>query len=116
MKSSGEVFKDAIDTAFTSQPNVKLNSTTMKDALKYKSSFTEEKGEDIPKEDQKEMVDGIVDIVKQVKDINNRKLIVKDMIKKFKKENIKTDLKKFMKDCGIEESTKKVIDYAKNSR
>ena len=53
------------------------------------------------------MVDGIVDIVKQVKDINNRKLIVKDMIKKFKKENIKTDLKKFMKDCGIEESTKK---------
>ena len=44
MKSSGEVFKDAIDTAFTSQPNVKLNSTTMKDALKYKSSFTEEKG------------------------------------------------------------------------
>ena len=42
MKSSGEIFKDAIDTAFTSQPNVKLNSTTMKDALKYKSSFTEE--------------------------------------------------------------------------
>jgi hypothetical protein len=42
MKSSGEVFKDAIDAAFTSQPNVKLNSTTMKDVLKYKSSFTEE--------------------------------------------------------------------------
>ena len=42
MKSSGEIFKDAIDTAFTSQPNVKLNSTTMNDALKYKSSFTEE--------------------------------------------------------------------------
>jgi hypothetical protein len=29
------------------------------------------------------------------------------MIKKFKKENIKTDLSKFMKDCGIEKSTKK---------
>ena len=79
----------------------------MGDALKYKSGFTEEKTEDISKDNQKEMVDGIVDIVKQVKDINNRKLIVKDMIKKFKKENIKTDLNKFMKDCGIERIRKK---------
>ena len=42
MKSSGEEFKSAIDKAYTRQPNVKLNSTTMGDALKYKSNFTEE--------------------------------------------------------------------------
>jgi hypothetical protein len=107
MGTSKDTFKNAIDKAFTTQPNVKLNSSTMGDALKYKSSFTEEKIEDISKDNQKEMVDGIVDIVKQVKDLNNRKLIVKDMIKKFKKENIKTDLNKFMKDCGIEKSEKK---------
>ena len=107
MESSANTFKNAIDKAFTSQPNVKINATTMGDALKYKSSFTEEKTEDISKDNQKEMVDGIVDIVKQVKDLNNRKLIVKDMINKFKKENIKTDLNKFMKDCGIEKSEKK---------
>jgi hypothetical protein len=107
MGSSVNVFKNAINKAFTGQPNVKINAATMGDALKYKSGFTEEKNEDVSKDNQKEMVDGIVDIVKQVKDINNRKLIVKDMIKKFKKENIKTDLNKFMKDCGIKESTKK---------
>ena len=47
MESSSEVFKNAIDKAFTSQPNVKINAKTMGDALKYKSSFTEEKTEDI---------------------------------------------------------------------
>ena len=107
MESSANDFKNAIDSAYTTQPNVKVNTDTITDMNKYKSGFTEEKNEDISKDNQKEMVDGIVDIVKQVKDINNRKLIVKDMIKKFKKENIKTDLKKFMKDCGIEESEKK---------
>ena len=70
MEDSSKIFKDAIDKAYTRQPNVKLNATTMGDALKFKSSFTEEKTEDISKEDQKEMVDGIVEIVKKVKDIN----------------------------------------------
>ena len=42
MESSANVFKGAIDKAFTTQPNVKLNSDTMKDALKYKQAFTEE--------------------------------------------------------------------------
>ena len=58
MESSANTFKNAIDKAFTSQPNVKINATTMGDALKYKSSFTEEKTEDISKDNQKEMVDG----------------------------------------------------------
>ena len=46
MESSVTQFKNAIDKAFTTQPNVKLNSSTMGDALKYKSSFTEEVDED----------------------------------------------------------------------
>jgi hypothetical protein len=104
MGTSKDTFKDAIDKAYTTQPNVKLNSSTMGDALKYKSSFTEEKTEDISKNNQKDMVDGIIEIVRKVKDINNRKKIAQDMITKFKKENIKTDYDKFMKDCGIEET------------
>ena len=46
MNSSSNEFKNAIDKAYTTQPNVKLNSSTMGDALKYKSSFTEEVDED----------------------------------------------------------------------
>jgi hypothetical protein len=41
METSGKIFQNAIDKAYTSQPNVKINSTTMGDALKYKSNFTE---------------------------------------------------------------------------
>ena len=40
MKSSGEEFKNAIDKAFTTQPNVKLNTDTIKDAVKYKTQKT----------------------------------------------------------------------------
>jgi hypothetical protein len=41
MKSSADIFKDATKTAFTTQPNVKLNADTMSDANKYLSSFKE---------------------------------------------------------------------------
>jgi hypothetical protein len=46
MASSASEFKGAIDKAFTTQPNVKLNNDTMGDATKYKSGFTEEFDED----------------------------------------------------------------------
>ena len=46
MGTSKDTFKNAIDKAYTTQPNVKLNSSTMGDALKYKSGFTEEVDED----------------------------------------------------------------------
>lgn len=46
MESSADLFKNAIDKAYTSQPNVKLNTDTIKDAMKYKSGFTEEVDED----------------------------------------------------------------------
>jgi hypothetical protein len=106
METSSQIFKSAIDKAYTTQPNVKINKNTMGDALKYKSSFTEEKDNNFSKNNQKEMVDGIVNIVKKVKDINNRMSIAKDMINKFKRENIKTDYNKFMKDCGLSDTKK----------
>jgi hypothetical protein len=46
MESSTNLFKNAIDKAYTTQPNVKLNTDTIKDAMKYKSGFTEEVDED----------------------------------------------------------------------
>lgn len=42
METSGELFKKKLDKAFT-DPSIKLNATTMGDAIKYKQSFKEEK-------------------------------------------------------------------------
>jgi hypothetical protein len=50
---------------------------------------------------QKEMYDGIVDILKRVRDLKNRAEIAEHMLKDFKKENIDVDETTFMKDCGI---------------
>ncbi len=41
-KDASQDFKKAVDKAFTTQPNVKLNSSTMKDALSLKQQFKEE--------------------------------------------------------------------------
>ena len=46
MDSSGNEFKNAIDKAYVTQPNVKLNADTIGDAIKYKSGFTEEVDDD----------------------------------------------------------------------
>jgi hypothetical protein len=42
MENVSDLFKNAIDKAYTTQPNVQLNKDTMADALNYKSSFKEE--------------------------------------------------------------------------
>jgi hypothetical protein len=42
MDSSGQLFKNKLDKAFN-DPSIKMNSTTMGDAMKYKQSFKEEK-------------------------------------------------------------------------
>ena len=55
---------------------------------------------------EKEMVNGIVDIVKQVKNIGNRESIANDMIQKFKREKIKFDYDKFLKMCGLKKEKK----------
>jgi hypothetical protein len=43
-----------------------------------------------------QMVSGIIDILKKVKDKENRMEIANDMVKQFKRENIKFDYKKFL--------------------
>lgn len=43
-----------------------------------------------------QMVSGIIDILKKVKDVDNRMEIAKDMISQFKEENIKFDYDNFL--------------------
>ncbi len=50
-KDASKDFKAAVDKAFTTQPNVKLNSSTMKDAMNLKQQFKE----------QEELVGGVGD-------------------------------------------------------
>ena len=49
---------------------------------------------------QQDMVYGIVDIIKKVKNKDNRLSVANDMIKKFKEENIKFDYNEFLNMCG----------------
>ena len=49
------------------------------------------------------MVDGIIEIVRMVKDMNNRMEIAKNMITKFKQEGIDFDYNKFLSDCGLKQ-------------
>ena len=53
---------------------------------------------------QKDMYDGIVDILLQVKYLKNRAEIAENMMKDFKKEEIEVDDFKFLKDCEIVDS------------
>lgn len=50
--------------------------------------------------DEQGMVYGIIDIVKKIKDKDNRRSVADDMIKKFKEENIKFDYNEFLNMCG----------------
>ena len=67
--------------------------------LKDYIQFFESKQEVEPH--QKDMYDGIVDILKRVKDLKNREEIAEHMLKDFKKEKIDIDKDAFMKDCGL---------------
>ncbi len=58
--------------------------------------------------DEKEMVDGIVDMLTQVKDVDNRKEMALDRLKDFKQSKIDVDPKQFMSRVGLDEKwTKK---------
>jgi hypothetical protein len=59
------------------------------------------------KGDQKDMVYGIVNIIKKVVDMDNRKKIANDMIKQFKKENIKFNYEEFLDMCNLGSDTLK---------
>jgi hypothetical protein len=67
---------------------------------------TNENMNDDLKGNEKDMVYGIVDIVKKVVDIENRKKIADDMVKKFKEENIKFDYNEFLDMCGVKSKPK----------
>ena len=54
---------------------------------------------------EQDMVYGIVDIIKKIKNKDNRLSVANDMIKKFKGENIKFDYNEFLNMCGCNEKT-----------
>ena len=54
---------------------------------------------------QQDMVYGIVDIIKKIKNKDNRISVANDMIKKFKEENIKFDYNEFLNMCGCDKKT-----------
>lgn len=62
-----------------------------------------------------EMVRGIVDIINQVKDIDNKKEIARNMIKQFKKENIEVDTNEFLKMCKLKSAKKEETKEATGS-
>jgi len=115
MENSGDLFRAGINKAYS---GIDLNADTMMDANKYKQNFTEEEVKNNIEgldQNQKNMVDGIIDIVKKVVDTNNRKTIAKDMIEKFKDENIKFDYNKFLELCGLETDSKEEATEATGS-
>ena len=50
---------------------------------------------------QQEMVDGVINILIQVKDEQNRLEIAQNMLKQFKDENIPVDAKWFVSKCNL---------------
>lgn len=64
---------------------------------------------------QKEMVDGIVDMLNQVKDIKNRREMALDRLRDFKKDNIKVNPKEFLARCGLNSINEKWTKKYKKS-
>jgi len=74
---------------------------------KYYDKLSKMETKDI-KGDQndKEMVDGIIDIIKQIKDTSNRKEVAQNMIKKLKREKVDFDHVDFLKRCSFKQIKK----------
>jgi hypothetical protein len=67
--------------------------------MNYIKTYNESKSEiksELGDNNYYQMVSGIIDILKKVKDKENRMEIAHDMVKQFKKEKIKFDYKKFI--------------------
>jgi hypothetical protein len=56
---------------------------------------------EVSEQQSRDMVTGIADILRDVKDKENRKAIAKRMVKKFDREGVKYDEQEFMKMCDI---------------
>jgi DNA polymerase IIIc chi subunit len=69
--------------------------------MKLKSILSERSISDLSG-DEKPMVTGIIQILNRVKDLQNRKEIADEQIRKFKDEGIVFDYDEFMERLGIE--------------
>ena len=56
---------------------------------------------EVSEQQSRDMVNGIADILRDVKDKSNREEIAKRMVKKFDREGVKYDEKQFMKMCEL---------------
>jgi hypothetical protein len=83
--------------------------------MKYKQGFKEEKLEDSSNQNDKEMVDGIIEIIKQIKDTSNRKEVAHNMIKKLKREKVDFDHVDFLKKCAFKQIKKSETKEATGS-
>jgi len=78
------------DEMGTMSPSYGLN-------LRYTNSFEEGGEVEEEEDDDKEMVEGIADILRRVKDKKNRKQIAKKMVEDFEEEDVDYNLDDFMK-------------------
>lgn len=58
-----------------------------------------------PKGNEREMVEGIIEIIVKVKDQKNRESIAIDMVRKLKSEGVKIDQDGFLKACKVKVSS-----------
>lgn len=56
---------------------------------------------EVSEQQSRDMVNGIADILRDVKDKSNREEIAKRMVKRFDREGVKYDEKQFMKMCEL---------------
>ena len=108
LKESSKVnikeYGQALDLHFILNKDAKLDGTPEpKKAIGEELSF-----------DEKQMVIGIIEILKQVEDPKNRMRIALNMLKKFKEENIEFDYKKFID--HLKEYSMGSYEYDKGNR
>ena len=60
-----------------------------------------------PKNNDREMIEGVIEILNKVKDLDNRRSIAVDMLDKFKEEGVKVDHDSFMKSCGFSSNSRR---------
>jgi hypothetical protein len=69
----------------------------MENLFHFDSYLNEKKSYKDLEVDEREMVSGIIDILRQVKDLKNREEMIETQIKNFKREKISFDYKEFKK-------------------
>jgi len=69
--------------------------------LSFNKFLVEKAISELDPREEKPMIQGIAQILRQIKDTYNRKEIAKDQIKKFKEENIIFDYEEFLKLCNL---------------